>query len=252
MRAAHVRCGRTRYIFDDALGEAPPDWVFEPRALYARNRVVERGGGRGTVLFLDSGAGDGQQWALRHYVRGGSVARVFGDRYWWTGLEETRAWREWQFTSELFDAGLPVARPVAGRVIRQGPLYTADFITVRVRDARSLDESLSEGDVDPVTWRAVGATIRRFHDAGAWHSDLNSRNILIGPEPDTVHIIDWDRGEWRPRASRDWRTANLDRLKRDFEKRLRIKERWGYTPEAYGWMLEGYGGGERRGARGEG
>lgn len=241
MRAASTRDGRTRYIFDDALGTPPPDWYFEPAALESRGMVRARGGGRGTVLFLDSPERDDEQWVLRHYMRGGSVARIFGDRYWWNGLQDTRAWREWQFTAELFDAGLPVARPVAGRVVREGPLYRADFITVRVPEARSLDDLLSEGEVDPRTWCAVGATIRRFHDAGAWHSDLNSRNILIGPVADVVHVIDWDRGEWRPGAGRDWRNANLERLRRDFEKRLRLKEVWGYTPEAYRALLTGYG-----------
>ncbi len=239
MQAATFRNGRIRYIYDASLAAPPADWLFEPATLDENGLVLERGGGRGTVIFISDPYQSGQQWALRHYMRGGSVARVFGDRYWWSGLDGTRAWREWHYTSQLFDAGLPVARPIAGRVVREGPFYRSDFITVRVPGTESFDDLLSRGEVPMETWRAIGTTIRRFHDAGAWHSDLNSRNILIGPEPDSIHIIDWDRGEWR-HGPGDWREANLDRLKRDLEKRLRIKDVWAYTPEGHAALLAGY------------
>ncbi|MCK8516949.1 3-deoxy-D-manno-octulosonic acid kinase [Methylonatrum kenyense] len=240
MQAAEFRDGRYRYIYDQSLPAPPADWLFEPATLAQNDLVLEQGGGRGTVIFISDPYQSGRQWALRHYMRGGSVARMFGDRYLWSGLHDTRAWREWHYTSQLFDAGLPVARPVAGRVVREGPLYRADFITVRVPGAASFDDLLSAGEVPLETWSAIGRTIRRFHDAGAWHSDLNSRNILVGPDPETVHIIDWDRGEWRTGNGKEWRDANLDRLKRDLEKRLRIKDVWAYTPQGHQALLDGY------------
>lgn len=255
MQGRHWRQGRVRVLYDTALAQPPAPWWFEGAELARRGLVTGRGGGRGSVVFfrapeglqdragrpLDPAAGESPQWVLRHYLRGGSIARALGDRYLWQGLRETRPWQEWHYTARLYDEGLPVPRPVAARVVRLGPTYSADLITWRVPGARSLDEHLGEDGVSEAAWRAVGGCIRRFHDAGHWHPDLNSRNILIDPEGE-IWIIDWDRGEHRPDAATDWRRANLQRLKRDLEKRLRIRERWVYSEGCFSALLAGYGG----------
>lgn len=239
MEARQWRRGRVRVLHDADLGAAPEPWWFDFTELERRDLVTGRGGGRGSVVFFRSPLDPAEEWVLRHYMRGGSVARILGDRYLWQGLDETRPWREWSYTARLFDEGLPVPRPIAGRVVRTGPLYVADLITVRVPGARSLDEHLGEAGVPDATWQAVGACIRRFHDAGHWHPDLNSRNILIDPAGG-VSIIDWDRGRYRAGADRDWREASLQRLRRDLEKRLRIRERWVYSDACFAALRDGY------------
>lgn len=235
----HWRRGRVRVLFDAALPASPEPWWFDLSGLESRGLVTGRGGGRGSVVFFRSPLENGEEWVLRHYMRGGTIARALGDRYLWQGLDDTRPWREWFYTARLFDEGLPVPRPVAGRAVRLGPLYAADLITVRVPGARSLDENLGEAGVPDATWHAVGACIRRFHNAGHWHPDLNSRNILVAPEG-TVSIIDWDRGRYRAGTDGDWREANLQRLRRDLEKRLRIRERWVYTDACFAQLRAGY------------
>ncbi|WP_018863033.1 3-deoxy-D-manno-octulosonic acid kinase [Thioalkalivibrio sp. ARh3] len=239
MEARHWRRGRVRVLHDAALSAVPESWWFDFGELERRGLVTGRGGGRGSVVFFRSPFDPDEQWVLRHYMRGGTVARILGDRYLWQGLAETRPWREWTYTARLYDEGLPVPRPVAGRVVRSGPLYAADLITVRVPGARSLDENLGEDGVPDATWRAVGACIRRFHDAGHWHPDLNSRNILIAPDG-RVSVIDWDRGRHRAGTDPDWREANLQRLRRDLEKRLRIRSRWVYTDACFVALRAGY------------
>ena len=65
---------------------------FDAEAL-ARDGLVQGGAkGRGTTHFVQI---DGKDCVLRHYRRGGMVARVMGDRYWRATLPESRAWREW-------------------------------------------------------------------------------------------------------------------------------------------------------------
>ena len=61
----------------------------------------------------------------------------------------------------------------------------------------------------------VGQTIRRFHDVGLDHVDLNARNLLVGPQGE-VFMIDLDR--CRLRAPGRWQAGNLARLERSLEK----------------------------------
>src|SRR5690606_26182180 len=123
--------------------------------------------------------GNGEEWVLRPYRRGGLVARLSEARYLWTGLERTRAFRELRLTADLHARGLPVPRPVAADVTRHGLTYSAALITVRLPGARALASLLENGEADDDLLQRVGATIRRFHDVGLDHVDLDARNLLV-------------------------------------------------------------------------
>jgi len=226
-------------IHDADLARAPEPWMFDPEALRERGLSLGLGDdGRGRVLFFDPPvSGSGGQWVLRHYLRGGSVARILGDRYLWTGLRRSRPWREFALTAAMRDEGLPVPRPVATRLQRTGPWYRADLVTQRIPDARSLDARLREAPLAAGGWHRIGACVRRFHDAGYCHADLNSRNILIDV-CDRVWLLDWDRGCQRPQGS--WREANLARLHRDLEKRLGLHQQWYFSEPDFAQLRAAY------------
>ena len=118
-----------------------------------RGSLQETAGGRGTVAFIRDGE---RRWVLRHYRRGGLVARLLGDRYLWTGANRTRAFREWRLLRELRAAGLPVPAPVAARYERDGLFYRADLVTTELPTRRTLAHALADGPLDVVTWHAVG------------------------------------------------------------------------------------------------
>ncbi|MGH7487911.1 MAG: lipopolysaccharide kinase InaA family protein, partial [bacterium] len=65
-------------------------------------------------------------------------------------------------------------------------------------------------------WHAIGACIRRFHDAGIYHADLNAHNIMLDNK-DAVYLLDFDRGERRTPVIL-WQQANLARLSRSLRK----------------------------------
>ena len=187
------------------------EW-FQDRFWRERNLVVGEEPGRGAVLFVRRGE---RTWALRHYRRGGAVARLTADRYLWTGLERTRAFREWRLLRDLHDGGLPVPRPVAAHVRRSGLTWRGDIITERIPDTRSLASAMAAGEVDAGTWAAIGATLRRFHGRGVDHADLNAHNVLLDPQGG-VFLVDFDRGAVR--AGSGWQRRNLDRLRRSLHK----------------------------------
>lgn len=206
-----LRQGATTLMAAPELVEhLTPSW-FDLNWWRAQGQRVDSAPGRGESYFLRY-----RDWSLvwRHYRRGGLVARLSRDRYLWSGLANTRAYAEFLLTQQLLDLGLPVPRPLAGRVVREGMRYRADLITERLPGAGALADWMAAGE--PVPFERVGAILARFHAAGLDHVDLNLRNILLDAEGG-VFLIDFDRCRLRP-VQRGWQQGNLERLLRSFNK----------------------------------
>ena len=181
-------------------------------ALFDGAGEVQSGRGRGAIRRVDTGVG---RVVVRHYQRGGFVARLSRDRFVWTGIDATRPFREFRVMQRLQASGLPVPAVVAGRCLRSGPTYRADLATREVAGARTLAERLAAGDAG-VDWEALGILVARFHGVGLWHADLNAHNVLYdgGGRP---MLIDFDRARFiAPDASA--LQGNLDRLARSLRK----------------------------------
>jgi 3-deoxy-D-manno-octulosonic acid kinase len=175
----------------DAAGADPDSW-FEPAYWRARGELTEVSAGRGAAWFI----GAAGNWVLRHYRRGGFMARLSRDRYVWAGETRVRAFAEWRLLAELAGRGLPVPKPIAARYRRRGLFYRCDLITQRIEGARPLSSLLAIEPQDEETWRNIGAAVGRLHAAGADHADLNAHNILIDGNG-RVSIIDFDRSRLR-------------------------------------------------------
>jgi 3-deoxy-D-manno-octulosonic acid kinase len=205
------REGTESILYDgDRFDEVSRDWFFE-RHWRDLNSVIGAAAGRGHALFVRHGE---EVWALRHYHRGGIIAQVTEDRYLWMGTERTRAFREWRLLAALRERGLPVPRPIAARVSRNGISYKADILTVYLKHTHSLAALINSGDARTEHWTRIGRTLRQFHDHGVDHADLNARNILLDEE--RAYLVDFDRGGVR--SSGGWRRANLRRLERSLRK----------------------------------
>lgn len=214
---AEVRIAETddgAIVFDAArvTAHADPRW-FDPaywNALGAQRGVAS---GRGTAHFVDAPFGSA---VLRHYRRGGLVARVNRDRYFWRGAERTRAFREFRLLLDAHERELPVPCPLAARYQRDGLWYRADILVTAVEGACTLAQRFEDCDPNGIPWRATGAAIGRVHAAGIWHADLNAHNILLDRDAG-VWLIDFDRAE-RREGGDAWRRRNLLRLRRSLEK----------------------------------
>lgn len=201
-------------VFDRArLAQVDPGW-FEP--------VGERmspGGGRGAVWRVLTPAGPA---VLRHYRRGGLVARFSPDRYLWTGAGRTRSVREFRLLARLREMDLPVPAPLAARWQRRNLSYTADLLTAEIDGARTLAELLPAVVEDAAALEALGRTLARFHRAGVCHADLNAHNVLRDRHG-VWWLIDFDRGSLRPPRPGWWR-RRLARLQRSLGKLGRLDD----------------------------
>ncbi len=213
MKAVEVKIDERYILYDAACIENPESLGFDANFWASQDAIVGFAEGRGTTFFVQCA---GEEYVLRHYRRGGLIARLSADHYVWTGLRRTRAWREWHLLAQLKSKGLPVPQPIAAQVVCHGMTYSADIMTRRIPHATTLAEILERHAVSENTWQELGRVIGCFHHHGVWHADLNANNILIDAD-NRIHLIDFDRGRLR-RPSPRWQQANLARLKRSLLK----------------------------------
>lgn len=211
--------------------------AFDPVLLARRGQIVGEARGRGTAWFLSV---QNRSWVLRHYRRGGLMRRLLRDQYLWQGEETTRPFAEWQLTYHLHRAGLPVPAPIAARYRKLGFSYRGDIITERLADVASLAQALAAAPLSLLAWIAIGRCLRRFHELGVCHADLNAHNILVGntAEDERVFLIDFDRGSLRKPGF--WKDGNLVRLRRSLEKISWGMPRERFTEDDWHGLLDGY------------
>lgn len=203
--------------YDASLAEAPGVEFFSPEYWDSRNALAGEAQGRGSTSFVDAPFGPA---VLRQYLRGGWIARVIRQSYFFTVVSRSRPFREFDVLSSLYEQGLPVPRPVAALCEHRGLVASGSIMTMRIPSSRTLADLLQRTDggvvLDDAAWASIGACIRRFHKAGAWHADLNARNILLD-DAMQVFLIDFDRARLMRGMEVNGR-RNLERLTRSLEK----------------------------------
>ena len=196
-------------VFDKDLVSKPTWKFFHPQSW--GDQAQPHVEGRGTVWLINAGE---QQWVLKHYLRGGVISHLVSAHYFFAGYTRTRMASEFSILQKLYAAGLPVPRPVAASAQRKHLLtYSGTLITEYLPNSRSLASFIKLGDWENAPWEAIGKTIRRFHDYGAMHHDLNASNILL--VEGCTYLIDFDKGKLMSRRSKaPWKQRNLRRLRR--------------------------------------
>jgi 3-deoxy-D-manno-octulosonic acid kinase len=223
---------RGAMLYDASLGGHADDRWFDRDRWAERGAFERQAGGRGTVVFLRD---DARRWVLRHYRRGGSVARLLDDRYLYTGEDRTRGFREWRLLRELSTLGLPAPRPVAARYRRHGIFYRADLLTVELPSRLTLTQALATAALPPERWYDIGRCIGRFHAHGVRHADLNAHNVVLG-QGRKVYVLDFDRARIEERGP--WEAAVLARLERSLVKVTRALPAGRFGAEQWRLVLD--------------
>lgn len=221
----------------NGLGNPPlraEEALFDPNFWSARGELAAVSGGRGAAWYVGSAA---HPLVLRHYRRGGLIARIAQDGYVWLGEDRVRAFAEWRLLDYLGQRGLSVPKPVAAFYRRAGLIYRCDLITQRIARAQALSAALASTALAEPVWRAIGAAIARLHRCGVDHADLNAHNILLDDNA-AVSVIDFDRGRLRELGA--WSSSNLSRLQRSLTKIAAGLPPDRYTPDSWKHLMAGY------------
>ncbi|UJF19262.1 3-deoxy-D-manno-octulosonic acid kinase [Vibrio sp. SS-MA-C1-2] len=198
--------------FNRDLLTEDPAVCFEPQFWQQQNRVIGSAQGRGTTWFV---RGERIEMALRHYRRGGLFGRFIKDSYIFSDWQQTRPAQELALMEKLVEGGVRVPRPVAGRAIKSGLFYRADLLVEKIANGKDLVGLLQLAPLSHDIYVKIGEMVRKMHDLGVCHTDLNSHNILLDDQQQ-VWIIDFDKcGE---KSGEGWKSDNLARLKRSFIK----------------------------------
>ena len=219
--------------------------LFQPDWLVSAGLVSETASGRGMVYFFEA---FDEKCVLRHYFRGGMVARLTDDSFVFTGLKHTRPYRELSILSKLFKAGLNVPKPLAAKVHRKGLSYSADIITGAIEDAEELHQILIQTNLEKPIWLEIGKTIKLLHNAQVCHYDLNVKNLLLQSNMNSkdidkmgqtkVFILDFDG--CKERAGDNWKIENLARFRRSLDKQSTKQDQYFFSEENWHWFTQGY------------
>ncbi len=199
--------GQTIYLRLDPLVPEPALPRFDPTYLPSQAQVVASGG-RAAAWFVQLAPFAA---VLRHFKRGGLMACLVRERYLWLGLERTRSFAEFDLLRVMWQAGLPVPRPLGAAVWRGRLTYRAALLTQRIQHARPLGQC-----TEPQVWFEAGRVIAQMHQFDVWHADLNVFNLLVDAQH-KLWIIDLDRGR-RKALTATQRAENLSRLLRSVRK----------------------------------
>lgn len=183
-------------------------------------RDVMQGRGACYGVMLPAGPGDtpATPVVVRRNRHGGLLRVLTGELF----LAPTRAPLELSNSLRLAAAGIPTPEVVAYALYPAlGRLVRCDVMTRRLPKGADL----------PQVWRAadpaardglilgVAALLRALAACGAWHPDLNLKNIYLSGE--TAYLLDVDRVLFCP--GEEVATRNLERLARSARK---WRERW--------------------------
>lgn len=231
--------GSDRIRIDPALFRQPLPSLFDLTWWQQVPRSAESvTGGRGQLQVLSDGE---RQYLLRHYHRGGLMARLSRDLFMAQAPDRSRAFAEFALLQALRAQGLPVPRPCAARQQRAaaGLAYRADILVERIpgaKDAAALMHHTRA--LDEIEWQTLGRAVRRLHEAQVDHTDLNCHNLMLDAAG-RAWIVDFDKCGFRPGDA--WKADNRARLLRSLRKELRLDPGFRWT-EATDWtaFLDGY------------
>jgi 3-deoxy-D-manno-octulosonic acid kinase len=213
--------GRARAVCAEAIAAAVQGALSDGTLhQYAERHPQARPlAGRG-ISYAVPLPGDVERAVVRHNRHGGMFASLTADLF----LPPTRAPHELWVAERLIEAGVLTPR-VLGYAIYPafGGLVRADVMTREVPDSEDLSVALRSADPDvrEAALRATAALLSALARAGAWHHDLNVKNILLrlssgGGGAFDAFVLDVDRVRFT--TGENAAARNLARLVRSARK----------------------------------
>ncbi len=231
-----VRCGKDLVWYDPLCFETGGRQLFDLEWWRQQGQAGDTGAGRGRIHWVT----DRQRaYLLRHYYRGGLMARISRDLFLARPVARTRAMREFSLLAQLCARGLPVPRACAARHTRVwAAWYRADILVEKIPDASDVAQLLhQQRPVSAEEWKTLGHAVRRLHNEQVYHADLNCHNLMLDTHG-KAWIVDFDKCEFR--SGESWKQHNLDRLLRSLRKEARLDPEFRWSEDDWRLFIAGY------------
>jgi hypothetical protein len=182
-------------------------------------RATPEGPGRGAIARL--ALPGGPRVVLKRMRRGGVAGPLWRDRF----AGRARLVANLEVPVAAAARGVPTAAPVALLLV-EGPssLARAWLAVEEIEGALDLETRLLAGSASRDDLAAALVVVRKSHDAGLFHPDLNLGNLLVRTAPGLApeaFLVDLDRARLEDRPlSFGRRRAALRRLERSCLKKL--------------------------------
>ena len=161
----------------------------------SNGKVVQVFIGRGRTYLVNDQ--EGRRVIIRHYYRGGMMAKLLKDKFLCFSATADRSVQEYDLLLRMRAMGLHVPTPVLARVTRNGLFVKNDIITKEITGARNIGKILSE---------------RRLAD-----EEILKIGDLLLDGADNPWICDFDKCEMTSITPRRYNEM-VARLKRSFDK----------------------------------
>ena len=214
--------GKVFLLLKDRYQEPLLKAGIEDIETYLSRRKQESRTVSGRRAHLSVPIGNEERMIVRHYSHGGLLGFLTRDLYWLG----SRSFRELALTEEIRARGIPTICCIGAIHQPVFPFfYRAYLLTRELPRARNLVEYLSEAgplahreslSLKRKILRDAGLMLRRFHDAGFFHADLQLKNLMV--VDGQVNLIDFDRSYRKQSLSQKERMDNLLRLNRSADK----------------------------------
>ncbi|HOV32892.1 MAG TPA: lipopolysaccharide kinase InaA family protein [Candidatus Hydrogenedens sp.] len=159
------------------------------------------------------------QALFKLYTHGGNFSNFFSKFYFMTN----RFLHEYYLYIDKLRNNIPVPDYLGGFWIKKYGLYKCGIITKYIPYAITLEEFLNSDSFllskKQEILNQCGSVIKKMHDIGILHNDLQLRNILIDTDSNSIFLIDFDKAKFKTNLNNFYRSQNLLRLKRSFIKR---------------------------------
>lgn len=196
--------------------------------LKQQQKIIGQSHGRGISYFIDASADFGCNAVLRHYWRGGFMAKINPDLFLSKGT--SRAEDEYNLLNFMYAKGLSVPQALGFKIERKFLFYRCDILVEQLLNTQDLANYLRQKQLNSNQWQQIGALIAKMHELKVFHSDLNAHNILLQTNPNNsqskFYLIDFDKCFILKNKNDEQLklefNRNLARLKRSFDKEKKL------------------------------
>lgn len=225
------------YIIENTEVDLPlaPEF-FTAQFWYNQQSILKTAAGRGTTYFVQH---QDDVWVLRQYLRGGLVAKVIKQHFYFTTVKNTRVYQEIALLLNLRQAGINVPQPIGGYVQKHVCWYTNRILLQAIPGAQEIHQLCRHAQLTEDICQKIGVEIAKMHNAGVFHHDLNIQNILQDDQGQ-IWLIDFDKCFTTKHLTHAQCQMNIARLHRSINKKRALHPDYVFTDKHWGALIDAY------------